>query len=85
MTGGRRSGPDTAGLAKLKFDLPCDRVLALKIVRPITVRRCKKPARWAACIICCGDVLLCCHKHRNTAVKCKRCKRIWASQRWSRI
>jgi PP-loop superfamily ATP-utilizing enzyme len=85
MRSGSQSGRDTAVLAKLKFELRCDRVLAVKIARPITFRRCKKPARWAACIICCGDVMLCCHKHRHTEVKCKRCKRIWSTQRWSRI
>jgi PP-loop superfamily ATP-utilizing enzyme len=85
MRSNSHGGPDTAVLAKLNFDLRCDRVLALKILRPITLRRCNKPARWAACIICCGDVMLCCHKHRCTAVKCKRCKRIWPLPRWSRI
>jgi hypothetical protein len=85
MRSGSQSEPDTAVLAKLKFDLRCDRVIALKIVRPIILRRCNKPARWAACITCCGDVMLCCGKHRDITVRCKRCKRFWSFLRWSRI
>ena len=77
--------PGTPILEGLKFDLPCDVVVALWIIRPITLRRCKKPARWAARKQCCGDVLLSCPNHRDTVMKCGRCKLVRSWLRWSRI
>lgn len=85
MRNGSQSGTDTAVLDKLKFDLPCDCVLALKIFRPIMLWRCKKPARWAARSHCCGEVMLSCRRHRDTIAKCQRCKRVRSLRRWSRI
>jgi hypothetical protein len=85
MRTGGRSGPDTAILARLRFDLPCDRNITLWVFRPIMLRRCKKPARWAARKQCCGAVVLSCHKHREAIVKCERCKLVRSLLRWSRI
>jgi hypothetical protein len=85
MRTGSQGGPGTAILEQLKFDPPCDVVVAIRIIRPITLRRCKKPARWAARKQCCGEVLLSCHKHRDPAAKCGRCKLVRSWLRWSRI
>ena len=61
-TGSQNGGPETAILDRLKFDLPCDLVLALTIFRPIVLWRCRKPARWAARNLCCGEVVLSCRR-----------------------
>jgi hypothetical protein len=85
MRSDSQSGPDTAVLDKLKFDLPCDRVLAFRVLRPIRLWRCKRPARWATTNHCCAEVMLSCGKHRETIGKCARCKLVRSLPRWSRI
>jgi hypothetical protein len=85
MRTGSQNGPETAILDSLEFDLPCDLVVDIKIIRPITLWRCKKPARWAAQSHCCGEVMLSCRKHREAIAKCERCQLIRTLRRWSRI
>jgi hypothetical protein len=85
MKVGGQGGPETAVLERLKLDLPCDLVVALKVFRPIALRRCKKPARWAARNHCCGEVMLSCPKHRDAFAKCERCKLVRSLRRWTRI
>ncbi len=85
MRTGRQNGPEAAILDQLRFDLPCDLFVALKLARPIMLWRCKRPARWATRNDCCGAVMLSCRKHRDVIGKCERCKLAVSLLRWSRI
>jgi hypothetical protein len=85
MRTGNQNGPQTAILDRLRFDLPCDLVIRIKVYRPITLWRCKKAARWATRNQCCGEIMLSCRKHRDAIAKCLRCKHFRFLPRWSRI
>jgi hypothetical protein len=81
---------EKASLSELDFDPPCDCQLIFELFGRIrVVRRCDKPARWAANMPCCSHQTLSCPKHRySTSInQCWRCKQ-WVPPlklRWRRI
>ena len=82
---------EKASLSELDFAPPCDcRLIILSLFgRIFVMRRCDKPARWAANMACCGNQNLSCPQHRycGSINRCWRCKQ-WVPSlklRWRRI